>query len=401
MKTQCCTVTYSRHTCGNAQISVINMVPIAGLGQGRPASPIFNLMYIDPLHLVIQQSTIFKLIIFADDIILFSILSYNYSHLIQGWLQREIDNISNCLSKQNIKLSTTKTNYKIFHNSYIEKKDPNILNPPASSLYGEKLQCENGPIKYLGFYLSYNLNKIYHLNHIIKKANYSLHLIRISLGSIYGIKVDVYFKLIKTCVLSTLSYCNIFLINANKQELKIHRILHNKILWYITGARFHTHISWLCHLAGQIDIYNQIETNFAIYWNRLLHITDNNPLYSLVRDKWHHKWKYYYNDYKLINTKYKIKTYQKRSLLWKSGQVVKKYKIIKIINLNKYKYYDLHCRLFKYVHVKLIKPNNLCIIYIHFTDDYVHKMLKQAIYIYTDGSIKNEMGGCNIYTGFN
>ena len=26
------------------------ILPICGLGQGRPASPIFNLLYIDPLH---------------------------------------------------------------------------------------------------------------------------------------------------------------------------------------------------------------------------------------------------------------------------------------------------------------------------------------------------------------
>ena len=98
------------------------LLTVAGLGQGRPASPILNLLYIDPMHCIINRPQIFRMIIFADDIILYTILNYNYSEIIHRWLQQEIDSLTNWINTQKMSFSSTKTKYKIFYNKYIQKK---------------------------------------------------------------------------------------------------------------------------------------------------------------------------------------------------------------------------------------------------------------------------------------
>ena len=76
-------------------------------------------------------------------------------------------------------LSAPKTKYKIFYNAYTKKKDVNVQSPPTINLYNEPITPYEMPIKYLGFYLSHNLSKIYHINCIIQKTNVAFHTIRI------------------------------------------------------------------------------------------------------------------------------------------------------------------------------------------------------------------------------
>ena len=115
--------------------------------------------------------------ILADDIILYTILSHNYSALIQHWIQQEIDALTNWLNAQLMQVSPTKTKFKIFYNKYIQKKDKNINSPPQLYLYNKRNIPSDKPIKYLGYYHSYNLNRMYHINYTIKKANHAFHII--------------------------------------------------------------------------------------------------------------------------------------------------------------------------------------------------------------------------------
>ena len=376
------------------------LVPIKGLGQGRPGSPIFNLLYIDPLHSVIIRPQLFRLIIFADDIILYTILSFNYANHIQEWIQIEIDNITRWLNKQKMKLSIPKTKYKIFYNTYIKRKDKNIIRPPELFLYDTKIVYYDKPIKYLGYYLSHNLNKLYHINHIIKKANYALHLIQIGFKNIKNVNINAYFLIIKSCVMQIIYYCDIFLLTATQKELNILNIFYNKILRYLCGARRHTPIDEILLFTGDNNIYDTIEIHAAIYWYRLLHLPNNNPLYHKVDKYWFQIWKNQTPNNIITNTKSTLKTYERKSILWTCFNVAKKYELLNVTNFGRYKHYHLFFRLFKYMHIKAKIPEYLVILYEPFQDYNKYNINKNTIYIYTDGSLKNALGGYGIYCEF-
>ena len=337
------------------------LLTIAGLGQGRTISPILNLLFLEPIHNILSRSESFKILIFADDIILYSILCHNYSNLIQIWLQQEINNLESWIEKQNMELSAPKTKWKLFYNTYIKRYDNNIDNPPILYLKSKLIEQETKPIKYLGYYLSYNLNKQYYINYIIKKASFSFFSICRAIKNIKNIKTKTYHMIIKACVLSILSYANIFLITATQRELKTLKVFYNKILRYLSGARKHTPIEELYLFTGFDDIYAQIETDAVIYWNRLLHLPETNPIYELIDRKWYNNWKLELRANKLSQTT-TLKTYEKKTIFWKSFQAAKKHNIIETTNFNQYSYYSDFYKLNKYTVIKPILPKHIKII---------------------------------------
>ena len=185
------------------------------------------------------QNRVFRLIIFADDIVLYSILQYNYSKFVYKWLQDEIDNLSDWLQQQQMQFSVDKTRYKVFYNIYIKRDNDNVDGEPELYLYTDPIIYQKKPIKYLGYYLSKNLNKVYHINYVIKKANFALYSTRLGLRGIKGVKAIIYFLIIKACVLSMLDYCSIMLISATKHELGVLRIFYNKVLRYLCNSNKH------------------------------------------------------------------------------------------------------------------------------------------------------------------
>ena len=190
-----------------------------------------------------------------------------------------------------MQLSTSKTHYKLFYNIYIKKKEPNVIKVPKLYLYDKLLQYTDKPVKYLGFYLSYNLNYTYHINSKIKKASYALNTIRNGLRKIKQVKSIVIFSIIKACVIPIIHYGSIIMTNLTKKEIKLYDIFHHKILRCLTGLRYHTPTEALYLFSGQLPITYQIHINITTYWNRNLHITSNNPLYNLINHKWYFIWK--------------------------------------------------------------------------------------------------------------
>ena len=256
------------------------------------------------------------------------------------------------------------------------------------------------PIKYLGFYLSYNLNEIYHINYIIKKATFSFYCIQKATKNIKKITTKTYFILIKSCVLSILFYCSIFLLTATKKEIKILNIFYNKILRYLCGARRHTPIDELYLFTGLTDISYYFKINAANYWNRLLHIPKTNPIYYIIENNWYKKWKNYLQN---KNKKITLKTYQKRSIFWTCFKAACKYNIIETTNFNKYKYYHMFYRLNAYEKLKPPPPKNLKILQTPYNDNMNINSInnENILFVFTDGSLKNGFGGYGIYSLYN
>ena len=113
----------------------------------------------------------------------------------------------------------------------------------------------------------------------------------------------------------------------------------------------------------------------------MLHLPDNNPLHQMILDKWYTNWKSYL--YKKQSSS--IGTYHKRMVLWNTFKTMDKYQLLQYTNFNLYKDYLLFYR--------LEKPNHLSIIYEPYQDDIEAFIDKNSIYIYTDGSIKDGLGG--------
>ena len=264
-------------------------------------------------------------------------------------------------------------------------------------LYDEPIELQTSPVKYLGYHLSYNLNKLYHINYTIKKANTAFYYIKTGLKNINNVNADIYFKIIISCIISILSYCDIFLITATKHELSVFKMFHNRLLRYLCGARYDTSIEHLHLFTGQRDIGVQIQLNAAKYWNRLLHVPSTNPLYSIIESKWFPLWRYHLYNKVINNSKYKLQTNQKKSILWTSFDTAIKHKLIDHTNFRRYPQYNMYYKLFKYPHIIRCTPDNLIIVYEPYTDDILKIIYENTIFVYTDGSKKNGFAGFGIY----
>ena len=108
--------------------------------------------------------------------------------------------------------------------------------PPVLQIYNDPLTVHDKPIKYLGYYLSFNLNTNYYINYIIKKASFAFHTLRLALKCVKHVQIKSYFVIIQSCIISILHYCNIFLLNSTKKEINIINIFYHKLLRY----------SWCC-----------------------------------------------------------------------------------------------------------------------------------------------------------
>ena len=173
-------------------------------------------------------------------------------------------------------LSVNKTKYKIFYNVYIQKKDPNIMSPPVLYLHDKQLSLQTKPIKYLGYNLSYNLNQMYHINYLIKRANYSFSSVRSGLKYIKHVNMKTYILIIKVCVIPIITYCDIFLQVTTKAEIKVLQTFYNKILRFLCGGRLDTPTDPLILFTPYGTIKCIIDQHAAQYW-------ENCPFPAIIR----------------------------------------------------------------------------------------------------------------------
>jgi len=187
-------------------------------------------------------------------------------------------------------------------------------------------------------------------------------------------------------------------VQQRKKEIKILNIFYNETLRYLSGARKTTHISELYLFTGLYEISRRIEIDTVIYWNRLLHVPETNPIYDMINNKWFYQWKKYLRFQKMNKiTQYKQKTYEKRTIFWKSFITADKYDIINNTNFIITDFYNQFYRLNKYTQIKLEKPSYIKLVCKPYDENEAATNNNDDIYIFTDGSLKYGFGGYGIY----
>ena len=138
-----------------------------------------------------------------------------------------------------------------------------------------------------------------------------------------------------------------------------------------------------------LDIF---KSHSAAYFNRILHIPSNNPVYNIIDKKWFKMWK------RLNSTnKPKLTTYDKKSVFFTCFKQAINHKILNISNFNKYAHFYMHYRLYNHYFVLKTPPKCLKFISTNYTDNHKINKKQHDIFVFTDGSIKKQLGGCGIY----
>ena len=186
----------------NDTISATNSIS-TGVPQGSILGPLLFLIYINDLPLV---TTVFDMLMYADDTTLYCNLNNNLTDIING----ELDKINDWLSANKLSLNVKKTKYMVFHRS--QKK---VIYPllKFNNVEIERVTSFN----FLGLILDSTLQWQTHTNHI------SLKISRV-IGIMYRLKLiypqAVLLLLYNALILPHFFYC---LLDG---ERKLSRTIH-------------------------------------------------------------------------------------------------------------------------------------------------------------------------------
>ncbi len=90
---------------------------LIGLDQGRPLSPLLNLLFFDPIYHCVDPS-LCVLSLYVDDIALISKLTKNFILNTQKQIQTQFYKLNQWLQHNHTELSVRKTKYVIFSNNH-------------------------------------------------------------------------------------------------------------------------------------------------------------------------------------------------------------------------------------------------------------------------------------------
>ena len=202
----------------------------------------------------------------------------------------------------------------------------------------------------------------------------------------------------------------------HRTHLKPLEILNNKLMRWISGCLSTLSIE-LLHLYSGLDLLcDELQSHSAKYWNRMLHIAPNNLLYAQINDIWYGRWKKLImsrpitinsndNDNVLYSSPISqthqpsitLPTYHKKSVFFTSYKNAESYGILTTSNFTNYQEYDHHYRLFDHPYDPIEIPSCFSFLDDPYTQRHPINLHENILYIFTDGSLKDNVGGGGVY----
>lgn len=204
-----------------------------GLPQGCVLSPILYNLYTSSLHLSLNPDC--QILQYADDLVLY-ISSPSISQASSS-LQISLDSLSLWLEERGLQLSASKSTVVTFS----RKRNIPLVSLKIEGSYIPV--CDS--VKFLGLILDSKLTGIKHIEHIIKKAERNLNIIKALSGVSWGSHPFTQKILYHAIVRSVLDYGTFLLKPSNKSSLKALDTLQSRALRCVLGCMRSTPVNAL------------------------------------------------------------------------------------------------------------------------------------------------------------
>ena len=203
-----------------------------GVPQGSTLGPLLFSIFINDLSSFCSDCCVQ---LYADDTVLY--ISQTDTFQIQSALQSGFNSLQHWLAANKLLLNKTKSHTMIFGTQQ------NIKTKFKSSSY--MITCLDGTplkkvehIKYLGLWLDCGLSFKYHIDHTVKKLNFSLSVLYRSKNCF---SFAVRKRLASQLILPILDYADVVYMVASKTNLHPLNTVYNKLCRFILGCPFTTH----------------------------------------------------------------------------------------------------------------------------------------------------------------
>ena len=379
------------------------MMSFSGLGQGRVNSQLLNLLFLDPLFYVLHRPECFRLMLYVDDIALWTCLRRSMTNVIVSWLQQEVDAVLDWLELNNMSASARKTECQVFAGQHIINAYPErIANMVIRTRDKDGRVYSHLPrsvVKYLGYDLSADLSLTVCTNRVIQKTAAALRSVRKAFRRVQNVLVVSYTRIVKSIVLSVLNYFGVFLDCVNRSRnsamstthLSGLQSMYRQVLRYMVAAPHSVPITLLYMLADMPSLADWIQSQQATFWSRLLHIPRTNPLYKRIDNDWMFHWR--------TPSLYrrKLHTYSRRSPLWRCFLHAQSFGIPTKIKLEPDTILHDFYRAPACARTMPCKPQTLHFLTRPYSTDQPHNRNTHALFCWSDGSLMRAVGGCGFY----
>ncbi len=367
---------------------------LIGGSQGRIAMQYLCKLYLDPLYYIITKPEKYVIIIYVDDIIIWSKLQHFEVHMVQDEMQCEVYNLVYWLDGNNMKAKLTKAKYMIFYTKYVlnylnnHNGSTNIIT--KESLY-LTLQIDTliltkpvQTIKYLGYNLDHNLSCVPQIKHLIRQINGDLYHLKTYVPNIHFMYHKYVYQYINAISISKIIYSSILFYNNTITKLKPLQVAYNKINRYYFNSPYVVPIDVLNLLSPFLLLKNLIDVNLMKAWIHLLFIADNNALYSVIEREWFPRWCKY-----AATRKYDTKMLKMQSNpLWKLFCIIDKHKLYPHCHFHAFQQYINYIPDVPYLEMPCILPS-----YIQYDESPYdgwaqYNYTPHWIFAYTDASLQ-------------